>query len=147
MQTWRRATVYFDPEIQRTLQLKAAAMERSVSEIGSEAVGLALGEDAADLEALAQRRGETVLSLDEVVRDLRRLDRISAPITAAAKELDARARRKDRQAVASAGCAPLPKILVRQDVSSSPASKISTESVRDGTGLRTPSRTIVWWSS
>jgi len=61
MQTWKRATVYFDPEIHRALRLKAAATKRSVSEIVSEAVELALGEGAEDLEALEQRRGEPVL--------------------------------------------------------------------------------------
>lgn len=76
MQTSKRATVYFDPEIHRALRLKAAATERSVSEIVNEAVGLALGEDAADLEALERRRGEPVLNFDEVVKDLRRRGRI-----------------------------------------------------------------------
>lgn len=76
METSKRATVYFDPEIHRALRLKAAATERSVSDIVNEAVGLALGEDAEDLEAFAQRRGEPVLSFDEVVKDLRRRGRI-----------------------------------------------------------------------
>jgi hypothetical protein len=76
IQTSKRATVYFDPEIHRALRLKAAATERSVSEIVNEAVGLALGEDAADLEALEQRRGEPILSFEEVVKDLRRRGRI-----------------------------------------------------------------------
>lgn len=76
METSRRATVYFDPEIHRALRLKAAATERSISEIVNEAVELALGEDAEDLEAFAQRRGVPVLSFDEVVKDLRRRGRI-----------------------------------------------------------------------
>lgn len=76
MQTSKRATVYFDPEIHRALRLKAAATERSVSEIVNEAVELALREDAEDLEAFAERRAGPVLSFDEVVKDLRRRGRI-----------------------------------------------------------------------
>lgn len=76
MDTSKRATVYFDPEIHRALRLKAAATDRSISEIVNEAVELALKEDAEDLEAFAERRAEPVLSFDEVVKDLRRRGRI-----------------------------------------------------------------------
>lgn len=72
----KRATVYFEPEIHRALRLKAATTERSVSDLVNEAVELALGEDAADLEAFEQRREEPDLSFDEVVKDLRRRSRI-----------------------------------------------------------------------
>jgi hypothetical protein len=47
---WGLKIVYFDPEIHRALRLKAAATERSVSDLVNEAVGQALGEDADDLE-------------------------------------------------------------------------------------------------
>ncbi len=76
METSKRATVYFDPEIHRALRLKAAAADRSVSELVNEAVELALGEDAEDLESFEQRRGEPLLSFDDVVKDLRRRGRI-----------------------------------------------------------------------
>lgn len=76
MQTSKRATVYFDPEVHRALRLKAAATERSVSEIVNEAVELALGEDVDDLEAFAERRSGSVLSFDQVVKDMRRRGRI-----------------------------------------------------------------------
>ena len=76
MQSSRRATVYFDPEVHRALRLKAAATERSVSEIVNEAVDLSLEEDADDLEAFAERRADPVLSFDEVVKDMRRRGRI-----------------------------------------------------------------------
>jgi nitrate reductase assembly molybdenum cofactor insertion protein NarJ len=76
METTKRATIYFDPEIHRALRLKAAATKRSVSALVNEAVGLALGEDAEDLEVFEQRRGGSLLSFDEVVKDLRRRGRI-----------------------------------------------------------------------
>ncbi len=76
MQNAKRATVYFDPEIHRVLRLKAAATERSISELVNEAVELALGEDAEDLEVFAERRHEPTLSFDEVVRDMKRRGRL-----------------------------------------------------------------------
>jgi hypothetical protein len=76
MQNAKRATVYFDPEIHRVLRLKSAATERSISELVNEAVELALGEDAEDLEAFAERRREPTLSFDEVVRDMKRRGRL-----------------------------------------------------------------------
>jgi antitoxin-like ribbon-helix-helix protein len=76
METTKRATVYFDPEIHRALRLKAAATERSISDLVNEAVGLVLGEDAEDLETFEQRRGGPLLSFDEVVKDLKRRGRI-----------------------------------------------------------------------
>jgi antitoxin-like ribbon-helix-helix protein len=76
METTKRATVYFDPEIHRALRLKAAATERTVSELVNEAVALALGEDAEDLEVFEQRRGGPHLSFDEVVKDMKRRGRI-----------------------------------------------------------------------
>jgi len=76
METTKRATIYFDPEIHRALRLKAAVTERSVSELVNEAVELALGEDAEDLEIFEQRRGGPILSFDKVIKDLKRRGRI-----------------------------------------------------------------------
>lgn len=76
MEPSKRATVYFEPEIHRALRLKAAATDRTVSELVNEAVQLTLGEDAEDLEIFAQRRGGPSLSFDEAVKDLRRRGRI-----------------------------------------------------------------------
>jgi hypothetical protein len=76
METPRRATIYFDPELHRALRLKAAATERSISELVNEAVEITLAEDADDLEAFAERRGEPTLSFDEVVKDLKRRGRL-----------------------------------------------------------------------
>jgi hypothetical protein len=68
MKAPRRTTIYFDPEIHRALRLKAAVTERSISELVNEAVGLAVGEDAEDLEIFAQRRNGPHLSFDDVVK-------------------------------------------------------------------------------
>ncbi len=72
----KRATVYFEPAIHRALRLKAATTDQTVSELVNEAVKASLGEDVEDLEAWEERRGEPLLSFDEVVKDLRRRGRI-----------------------------------------------------------------------
>lgn len=68
----KRATVYFDPGIHRALRLKAAATERSISELVNEAVKSALAEDADDIEAFEVREQEPDYAFDEVVKDLKR---------------------------------------------------------------------------
>lgn len=72
----RRATVYFEPEIHRALKLKAAALDRSLSEMVNEAVRLALAEDAEDLEAFDERAAEPEVEFDAFVKDLKRSGRL-----------------------------------------------------------------------
>ena len=68
----KRATVYFPAEVHRALRLKAAAADRSISELVSEAVRLSLLEDADDLEAFDKRSKEPSLRFENVVKALRR---------------------------------------------------------------------------
>lgn len=67
-----RATVYFDPEIHRALRLKAAAADRSISDIVNEAVRMSLTEDAEDLAAFEDRQDEPLESFDHFVKRLKR---------------------------------------------------------------------------
>jgi hypothetical protein len=67
MATPKRSTIYFDPEIHRALHMKAAATDRSTSDVVNEAVRQTLSEDAADLEVFEKRRREASVSFDEVV--------------------------------------------------------------------------------
>ena len=76
MDTQKRATVYFDPDVHRALRLKAAAADRSISAMVNDAVKAALAEDADDLAAFAERKSEKSLSFDTFVRGLRRRGRI-----------------------------------------------------------------------
>ena len=55
MDTPKRATVYFEPDVHRALRLKAAASDRSISDMVNEAVKAALADDADDLAAFAQK--------------------------------------------------------------------------------------------
>jgi plasmid stability protein len=68
----RRATVYFDPEVHRALKLKAAASDRSVSDMVNDAVRAALAEDAEDLEAFELREAEPETAFEDLVKLLRR---------------------------------------------------------------------------
>jgi plasmid stability protein len=72
----KRSTIYFDPDIHRALRMKAAATERSMSEVVNEAVRQTLSEDAEDLEVFEKRRREASVSFDEVVLKLRRSGKI-----------------------------------------------------------------------
>ncbi|HUF40716.1 MAG TPA: CopG family transcriptional regulator [Verrucomicrobiae bacterium] len=72
----KRATVYFEPEIHRALRLKAAATDRSISDMVNDAVKLALAEDAEDLATFAERAHEKSVDFETVVKSLRRRGKI-----------------------------------------------------------------------
>ena len=72
----KRATVYFDPYLHRALRLKAAATDRSISELVNEAVKAALAEDVSDIEAFEVRESEPDYAFEDVVKDLKRRGRI-----------------------------------------------------------------------
>jgi hypothetical protein len=72
----KRATVYFEPEIHRALRLKAAASDRSISDMVNDAVKLALAEDAEDLAAFEKRGHEKSVDFETVVKSLRRRGKI-----------------------------------------------------------------------
>jgi len=76
MEESKRATVYFDPAVHQALRLKAAAVDRSISDMVNDAVRLVLAEDAEDLAAFDQRRTERSISFESLVRDLRKRGRI-----------------------------------------------------------------------
>jgi plasmid stability protein len=76
MSVTKRATVYFEPEIHRALRLKAAATDRSISDMVNDAVKLALAEDAEDLAVFEERAHETSVDFETVVRSFRRRGKI-----------------------------------------------------------------------
>lgn len=67
----KRSTIYFEPDLHRALRLKAAAMDRSISEVVNDAVRQTLSEDATDLEVFEKRRREPTLDFEEIVLRLR----------------------------------------------------------------------------
>ena len=68
----KRATVYFEPEVHKALRLRAAANDRSISELVNEAVRVSLAEDAADLTAFDRRKKERSESFDSFVQGMKR---------------------------------------------------------------------------
>ena len=76
MEEHKRTTVYFDASVHQALRLKAAATDRSVSEMVNDAVRAALAEDAEDLAAFDQRGAERSISFESFVRGLRQRGRI-----------------------------------------------------------------------
>lgn len=76
MNATKRATVYFDASVHQALRLKAAATDRSISDMVNDAVRVALAEDAEDLAAFDQRATEPSISFESLVRDLRIRGRI-----------------------------------------------------------------------
>jgi hypothetical protein len=76
MEESKRATVYFEASVHQALRLKAAATDRSISEMVNDAVKIALAEDAEDLASFDQRKAEPSVSFEALVRDLRKRGRI-----------------------------------------------------------------------
>jgi hypothetical protein len=76
MDTPKRATVYFEAEVHRALRLKAAASDRSISDMVNDAVRVTLAEDAEDLAAFSERKSNKSLSFDTFVQSLKRRGRI-----------------------------------------------------------------------
>jgi plasmid stability protein len=76
MESQKRATVYFEPDVHRALRLKAAASDRSISDMVNDAVKIALAEDVDDLAAFVKRKDDKSLSFDTFVQGLKRRGRI-----------------------------------------------------------------------
>jgi len=76
MESPKRATVYFTADVHKALRLRAAASDRSISDMVNDAVRTALAEDAADLGVFAERRGEKSVSFESFVGGLKRRGRI-----------------------------------------------------------------------
>ena len=72
MKDSKRATVYFDPEVHRALSRKAAKSDQSISDVVTEAVRIALAEDATDLKAFRGCASEKNLDFADVVKSLKR---------------------------------------------------------------------------
>jgi plasmid stability protein len=76
MESSKRVTVYFDSDVHKALRLRAAASDRSVSDMVNDAVRVSLAEDASDLEAFSERRNEKSVSFESFVSGLKRRGQI-----------------------------------------------------------------------
>ena len=66
-----RATLYLESALHRALRLKAASVERSMSEIVNDAIRAALSEDEEDLAAFGERAREQVVSYEAFLAQLK----------------------------------------------------------------------------
>ena len=76
MDSQKRATVYIETDVHRALRIRAAASDRSISDMVNDAVKTILAEDAEDLAAFSKRKSDKSLSFDTFVQGLRRRGRI-----------------------------------------------------------------------
>ncbi len=70
----KRATVYFDPDIDKVLKIKAAETSRLISEIVDDAIRQELAED--DLRIFKERAHEPSISFEKVLADLKKNGKI-----------------------------------------------------------------------
>ena len=68
--------MYFDPQIHRALRLRAATLDKSISDMVNDAVELALTEDAEDLAAFDERKREPSLDFQQFMKALKRRGKI-----------------------------------------------------------------------
>ena len=72
----KRATIYFDPELHKALKIKALETSRYITDLVNQAVRESLTEDAEDILAFEERKNETVISYDQVLKKLKKDGRI-----------------------------------------------------------------------
>jgi hypothetical protein len=66
----KRATVYLDPDLHRALKIKSAQSDQTLSELVNLAIRVSLAEDHDDLLAFDERKDESNLDFEEVLKDL-----------------------------------------------------------------------------
>ncbi len=68
----KRATIYFRPDLHKALRLKALETDSTISDVVNDAVTLALREDLDDLEAMRVCESEPTMTLESMLKELRR---------------------------------------------------------------------------
>jgi hypothetical protein len=76
MEETKRATIYFDAQVHRALRMRAAACNRSISEMVNKAVRITLAEDVDDLRDVESRQAEPSMNFADFVANLRESGRI-----------------------------------------------------------------------
>ena len=67
----KRATIYFDPDIHKVLKIKAATLNKSISEIIDQAIRQDLREDEEDIRAFEERVNEPSVPYEKVLKDFK----------------------------------------------------------------------------
>ena len=79
MSTPKRATVYFEPEIYKALQLRSLGVHRSISELVNEAMRIALTQGGAEILAIDPSRNVSSASFDRLAKALKRRRLVRRP--------------------------------------------------------------------
>ena len=67
----KRATIYFDPDIHHVLKIKAASINKSISEIVDTVIRQELSQDEKDLRIFDERINEPSISFEELLMELK----------------------------------------------------------------------------
>ena len=67
----KRATIYFDPDIHQVLKIKAASINKSISEIVDTVIRQELSQDEKDLRIFDERINEPSISFEELLMELK----------------------------------------------------------------------------
>ena len=76
MSLTKRATVYFDPDIHKTLKVKAAETSSSISEIINILLKNEFLADQEDLKVYRERISEPTISYEKLISDLKKNGKI-----------------------------------------------------------------------
>jgi len=66
------STIYFDPEVHKTLKFKSLETSRSISDLVDEAVRHEFAMDEADLRVFEERASEPSVSFESLVKKLKK---------------------------------------------------------------------------
>lgn len=76
MSLTKRATVYFEPDIHKTLKVKAAETSSSISEIINSMLKNEFLADQEDLKVYRERISEPTISYEKLISDLKKNGKI-----------------------------------------------------------------------
>lgn len=72
----KRTTVYLDAQLHKALRIKAAQTDNSMSKLVEDAIRISLAEDSVDLAAFNDRKRESSLPFEDVLKKLRKNGKI-----------------------------------------------------------------------
>ncbi len=73
---YKRATIYFDPELHKALKIKSVQSESTISDLVNAAIRQSLMEDYEDLAAFEDRRDEPNLDFEGVLKKLKSIGKL-----------------------------------------------------------------------
>ena len=72
----KASTIYLQPEIHKALKLKSVIRECSISDLAEEIIRTSLKEDIEDIKTIKRRKKESLVSLDNFIKILKKDEKI-----------------------------------------------------------------------